>query len=591
MALHRREFLTLLAAAASTGFPLARVLAADRDPGDVLYDLPPPSPSCVSLLHFTDCHAQLQPLWLREPSVNLGVGTQRTQPPHLVGDALLQAYGLQPGSAAAHAISPLDFTECARRFGQVGGFAHLATLVGRLRDTRPGALLLDGGDTWQGSATALWTDGRDMLAACRQLGVDAMTAHWEFTLGAQRVREILAQELGSRTAFLAQNVHTLDFGDPVFTPWMQREVRGVPVAVIGQAFPYTPIAHPRRLVPDWTFGISERTLQQHIDHARQAGCQVVVLLSHNGLDVDLKLASRVRGLDAILGGHTHDALPQPIRVANAGGQTLVTNAGSHGKFLGVLDVEVRHGRVQALHYRLLPVFARYLPADPAMAGLIRRLRTPYEARLAEQLATSDGLLYRRGTFNGTFDQLILQALMEVQDAEIGFSPGFRWGATLLPGETITRETLLGQTAITYPETTLQELTGAVIHANLEDIADNLFNPDPYARQGGDMVRVGGLTYTCAPEAAAGRRIRDLRLHGKPLAADRRYRVAGWATSAPPGQGLATPGSATPESGGHGPTTTAPPVWEVVETWLKQHRQVPPLIANQPRLVAGDDGVP
>ena len=564
----RREFLQLLAAAAVAGVQLdkRRVLAGNLSPS--LYDVP--RFGNVGLLHLTDCHAQLQPLYFREPSLNLGVGSASGQPPHLVGQALLRRFGMTSGSSEAHAFTSLDFEPAARMYGKVGGFAHLATLVKRLRAERPGALLLDGGDSWQGSATALWTRGQDMVDASLQLGVDVMTAHWEFTYGAARVTEVVDGNLKGRIDFVAQNVHTIDFGDPVFRAYVMREVNGVPVAIIGQAYPYTPIAHPRQFVPEWTFGIKEENLQRSIDTARRDGARVVVLLSHNGMDVDLKLASRVSGLDAILGGHTHDAVPVAIEVSNAGGKTLVTNAGSHGKFLGLLDLEVKGSRVTGYRYKLLPVFANLLPADPQMSVLIGKLRAPFDSRLTEPLAVTQGLLYRRGNFNGSFDQLLLDALIDVQDAQIAFSPGFRWGPTLLPGETITREHVLEQTAITYPYVTLVEMTGEAIKALLEDVCDNLFNPDPYYQLGGDMVRVGGLTYACAPNASMGRRISDLHLDGKPLAATTRYKVAGWA----------------PVADGAGGT----PVWEVVEAWLKHNRTVVPRRPNLPRLI-GVEGNP
>ncbi|CAM3138275.1 thiosulfohydrolase SoxB [Cupriavidus taiwanensis] len=567
--MNRREFLQVLAIAGAGGmtFPHQDALAAQA--AESMYDLP--RFGNVHLLHFTDCHAQLRPVYFREPNVNLGIGDYAGKPPHLVGDALLRHYGIRPGTPQAHAFTYLDFNEAARRYGKVGGFAHLATLVKRLKAGRPGALLLDGGDTWQGSATALWTKGQDMVDAALALGVDVMTPHWEMTLGADRVKEIVDKDFEGKVAFLAQNIKTNDFGDPVFDPYVIREINGVPVAIIGQAFPYTPIANPRYFVPDWTFGIQEENLQQVIDAARGKGAQAVVLLSHNGMDVDLKLASRVRGLDAILGGHTHDGVPAPVAVKNAGGTTLVTNAGSNGKFLGVLDFDVKGGKVADFRYRLLPVFANYLPADPTMDALISKVRAPYEKKLSEVLAVNRGLLYRRGNFNGTFDQLILDGLMQVQGAQIAFSPGFRWGTTLLPGQAITMEHLMDQTAITYPYTTVTQMSGETIKTILEDVADNLFNPDPYYQQGGDMVRVGGLQYTIDPAAGMGKRITDMRLAGKPLEAGKTYKVAGWAPVAEEAR----------ESGGA-------PVWDVMAQWLRSTREVSARPLNLPR-VRGMDG--
>lgn len=571
--MNRREFLQVLAVAGAGGMAFPGGDAQAARAAQQFYDVP--RFGNVHLLHFTDCHAQLRPVHFREPSVNLGVAEWAGKPPHLVGKAFLREYGIRPGTPEAHAFTCLDFTEAARRYGKVGGFAHLSTLIQRMKASRPGALLLDGGDTWQGSATALWTKGQDMVDAALQLGVDVMTPHWEMTLGAERVKQIVDNDFKGRVSFLAQNIKTNDFGDPVFDPYVIRDMNGVAVAIIGQAFPYTPIANPRYFVPDWTFGIQEENLQQVIDDARAKGAEVVVLLSHNGMDVDLKLASRVRGLDAILGGHTHDGVPKPVHVRNPGGVTLVTNAGSNGKFLGVLDFDVRNGKVADFRYKLLPVFADYLPADPAMEALITKVRAPYESRLSEVLAINRGLLYRRGNFNGTFDQLILDGLMAVQDAEIAFSPGFRWGTTLLPGENITMEALMDQTAVTYPYTTVTPMTAETIKTILEDVADNLFNPDPYYQQGGDMVRVGGLQYTIDPNQPIGKRITDMRLGGKPLETGKTYKVAGWAPVSEEAR----------QAGGA-------PIWDVMAQWLRTNKEVSARPLNLPtvRGMSGNPGI-
>ena len=570
--MNRREFLTVLAAANAAGLLLPGAgLARAEAAADAVYDAP--AFGNVSLLHITDCHAQLKPIHFREPSVNLGIGEMAGRAPHLVGSRLLEHFNLKAGSREAHAFTCLDFERLAGLYGKVGGFAHLATLVKRVRANRPGALLLDGGDTWQGSGTALWTQGQDMVEAAKLLGVDIMTLHWECTYGQERVQEIAEKDFAGHIEIVAQNIKTADFGDDVFKPYSLRDVNGVKVAVIGQAFPYTPIANPRYMVADWTFGIREQEMQATVDAARAAGAAVVVVLSHNGMDVDLKMASRVRGIDAILGGHTHDGMPAPSIVANPGGKTLVTNAGSNGKFLGVLDFQVTGGRVADFRYRLMPVFANLLPADPEMEALITRVRAPYEAKLGETLAVTEGTLYRRGNFNGSFDQLILDALMAEKDAEIAFSPGFRWGTTLLPGQPITMENLLDQTAITYPYVTLSQMSGDQIKTVLEDVCDNLFNPDPYYQQGGDMVRVGGLSYACDPAAPAGRRIQDMTLNGKPLEASKTYKVAGWAPVAEEAKA----------AGGE-------PIWDLVARNLRARKIVAPPQLNLPTLT-GVDGNP
>ncbi len=557
--MRRRDVVKILASAVLSGILPPVGVAGDDD----LYDIGRFGNARV--LHMTDTHAQLLPLYFREPSVNIGIGTMQGRPPHLVGRAFLKHFGLAPGGRAAYAFTYLDYQEAAHRYGSMGGFAHLQTLIGRLR-AEAGAgnsILLDGGDLWQGSGLANATQGADMVEIANRLGIEAMTAHWEFTYGEQILRRNIGQFKGE---FLAQNVFLSDDAafnnapayDPqsgrVFKPATIRQLGGSRVAIIGQAMPYVPIAHPKRFVPDWTFGIHEAALQKVVDGVRDRDkADAVLLLSHNGMDVDLKLASRVTGIDVILGGHTHDAVPQPSIVANSRGKTLVTNAGSNGKFLAVLDLDIGKGAVKDARYHLLPIFTTLIAPDRDMAALIDRLRAPYTRRFDEKLATADELLFRRGNFSGPMDQVICDALRQELDVPIAFSPGFRFGATALAGQPITMETLLSETAITYPEVYVQEMSGGQIKAVMEDIADNLFNPDPYYQQGGDMVRVGGMDYACAPGASTGQRISDMRLDdGSALQADKSYRVAGWA-------------SVNPQHG--------KPVSEVVAKYLREQKTV------------------
>ncbi|MGA7808451.1 thiosulfohydrolase SoxB [Bradyrhizobium sp.] len=537
MTIRRRDFLKMTSAAALAAGLSRRSRAADASG---IYDLERFGNARV--LHMTDTHAQLKPVYFREPSINLGIGAMQGRPPHLVGGAFLDHFGIKPDSAEAYAFTCLDFEKAAVRFGKLGGFAHLKTLIDRLR-SEVGArrsLLLDGGDLWQGTGLANTMKGADMVEAANLLGIEAMTGHWEFTYGEDALRANLARFKGE---FLAQNVFLTEEAafddakafDPasgrVFKPAIIREIGDYRVAVIGQAFPYVPIAHPRRFTPDWTFGIRDDELQKLVDALRGTDkADAVILLSHNGMDVDLKLAGRVSGIDVILGGHTHDAVPQPIPVSNAGGITFVTNAGSNGKFLGVLDLDIAKGRVGNVRYRLLPVFSDMLKPDSEMQALIDRLHAPHQSAHAEKVATADHLLYRRGNFNGTVDQLICDALRAQFGAEIALSPGFRWGNSVLPGQPMTMDDVLSETAVTYPETYVQSMTGSQIKDVLEDVCDNLFNVDPYHQQGGDMVRVGGMTYACTPAESVGRRISELRLDdGRSLEAGKSYKVAGWAS--------------------------------------------------------------
>jgi sulfur-oxidizing protein SoxB len=537
MTIRRRDLLKLTSAAAlAGGWPR---LARSADNTGV-YDLE--RFGNARILHMTDTHAQLLPVYFREPSVNLGIGAMQGRPPHLVGRAFLDRFNIKPDSADAYAFTCLDFEKSAARFGKLGGFAHLKTLIDRLRsDVGAGrSLLLDGGDLWQGSGQANTMQGADMVEAANLLGIEAMTGHWEFTYGETALRNNLARFKGE---FLAQNVFLTEeaaFNDAkafdaasgrVFKPATIKEIGSHRIAVIGQAFPYVPIAHPKRFTPDWTFGIRDDELQKLVNALRSNDkVDAVVLLSHNGMDVDLKLASRVSGIDIILGGHTHDAVPQPIGVTNAGGTTLVTNAGSNGKFLGVIDLDIAKGKVSDVRYRLLPVFSELLKPDVAMQALIDKLREPNVAAYTEKLGSADRLLYRRGNFNGTVDQLLCDALRGELDAEIALSPGFRWGTSVLPGQPVTMEDVLAETAITYSETYVQSMTGRQIKEILEDVCDNIFNADPYYQQGGDMVRVGGFAYTCTPAESVGRRISDLELdNGRAVEAGKNYKVAGWAS--------------------------------------------------------------
>ena len=577
MTIRRRDLLKLTGAAALTG-SLPRV-ARSAEGG--AYDLD--RFGNARILHITDTHAQLLPGYFREPSVNLGIGAMAGQPPHLVGHAFLASYGIKPESADAYAFTPLDFEKSAARFGKLGGFAHLKTLIDRLRNEAgpQRSLLLDGGDAWQGTGLANTLRGADMVEAANLLGVEAMTGHWEFTYGEETLRDNLTRFKGE---FLAQNVFLTEeaafnganafdaASGRVFKPATIKEVGDHRVAVIGQAFPYVPIAHPKRLTPDWTFGIREQELQALIDGLRSTDkVDAVLLLSHNGMDVDLKLASRVRGLDVILGGHTHDAIPQAVPVSNAGGTTLVTNAGSNGKFLAVLDLDLAKGRVREARYRLFPVFSELLKPDADMAMLIDRIRSPHVAALGGKVATADRLLYRRGNFTGSMDQLICAALRREFDCEIALSPGFRWGASFLPNQPLTMEDVLAETAITYPETYVQKLSGGEIKNTLEDICDNLFNPDPYYQQGGDMVRISGLSYNCAPSEAIGRRISELKLdNGRAIEPDKRYTVAGWA-------------AVNPQQGN--------PVWDVLAGYLGGGKPlVGPVDGVALRGVTGNPGI-
>jgi S-sulfosulfanyl-L-cysteine sulfohydrolase len=537
MTIRRRDFLK--ATGIITLVPVLPGIARGADTPSV-YDLE--RFGNARILHMTDTHAQLKPIYFREPSVNLGIGAMQGKPPHLVGRAFLDRFGIKADSADAYAFTCLDFEKAAARFGRLGGFAHLKTLVDRLRNEAGSgrALLLDGGDLWQGTGQANATQGADMVDAANLLGIEAMTGHWEFTYGEKALRANLERFKGE---FLAQNVFLTEeaaFNDAkafdqasgrVFKPATIKEIGGHKVAVIGQAFPYVPIAHPKRFTPDWTFGIRDDELQKLVDGLRNNDkVDAVLLLSHNGMDVDLKLASKVSGIDVILGGHTHDAIPQPITVNNPGGVTLVTNAGSNGKFLGVLDLNLSKGKVSDVRYRLLPVFSELLKPDPAMQALIDKSREPFSTPDAEKIATSDRVLYRRGNFSGSMDRLICDALRSELDAEIALSPGFRWGTTVMAGQPLTMEDVMAETAITYPETYVSNMTGSQLKDILEDVCDNLFNADPYYQQGGDMVRVGGMSYTCAPNEGPGKRLSELKLdNGRAIEANKSYKVAGWAS--------------------------------------------------------------
>jgi sulfur-oxidizing protein SoxB len=560
----RREFLEIAAAAVATAAILpagwARALAQQKLRQDELLRFEPLGN--VTLVHIADLHAQLTPAWLREASVDIGAGEARGLVPHLTGAKLLDRYGISQGAPAAYALSADDFVALAKAYGRMGGLDRIAAVLNAIRVERGDKVaFLDGGDTWQNSYTSLVTRGQDMVDCMALLRPDAMVGHWEFTLGAERVRE-LTRSLGF--PFLGLNVRDTEWDEPVFQASVMLERGGVRIAVLGQAYPYTPIANPRWLIPNWSFGIREGEVRVEVEKARAAGAELVVLLSHNGFDVDRKLATRVAGIDVVLTAHTHDALPDVVKV----GRTLLVASGSHGKFVSRLDLDVRGGEVKSYRYKLIPVFAEAIPPDREVAARIAAVRTPHLAHLNEVVGHAGTLLYRRGNFHGTLDDVICDALLAERDAEIALSPGVRWGASLLPGQAITREDIYNATAITYPAAYRTTMTGARLKEILEDVADNLFNPDPYYQQGGDMVRVGGLAYTIDVTQPMGGRISQLRLlrTGKPIDPDRDYAVAGW--------------------GSVNEGTQGPPAWDVVVRHIAARGEVAPGASGHVTVVGG-----
>ncbi|MDP0926015.1 thiosulfohydrolase SoxB [Paracoccus onubensis] len=503
----------------------------------------------LTLIHLTDCHAHLRPVWFREPDTNIGMGQARGRAPHVVGEAFQKMFGIAPGSPEAYALTWPDFADLAKTYGRMGGFDRIATVVKSIRAERPNTLLLDGGDTWHGSFTSLKTRGEDMVRVMNLLGSEAMTAHWEFTFGTDRVQELIGM---MDQPLLGANIFDAEWDEPAFEPSRIFEKGGLRIGVVGQAFPYTPIANPNWMFPEYSFGIREERMRQVVYDLRAEGVDLVVCLSHNGFDVDHKMASRVKGIDVILSGHTHDAIPEPVQV----GETIIIASGSHGKFVSRVDLDIRDGRMQGFRHKLIPVFSDVIEPDAEMADLIAEIRAPYKTELEEVIGRTDGLLYRRGNFNGTWDDLICDALLSERDAEIALSPGVRWGASVLPGD-ITREDIHSVTSMTYGQAYRSEMTGETLKAVMEDVADNIFNADPYYQQGGDMVRTGGLGYSIDPRAEIGNRISDMILlkDNSPIDPARNYTVAGWASV---NEG-----------------TEGPQIWDVVENYIRAQVTVSP----------------
>ncbi|WP_428644297.1 thiosulfohydrolase SoxB [Roseibium sp.] len=560
----RREFLmAATATSALLGSGMAgswsRLMAQQTLTEDQLLAIQPTGQ--LTLVHITDIHAQLKPLYFREPSINLGIGDVKGKPPHVTGADFLKLYNIAPGSPDAYALTSEDFVSLAKSYGKMGGMDRVATIIKRIRSERgDNMLLLDGGDTWQGSYTSNKTLGEDMITVMNALEPDAMTGHWEFTYGTDRVKEAIE---ALPFPFLGSNIYDNEWDEPAFEAWKMFERGGAKVAVIGQAFPYTPIANPRWMIPGWSFGIREEDIAKHVEEARAEGADLVVLLSHNGFDVDRKLASRVDGIDVVLTGHTHDALPEPVIVND----TLVIASGSNGKFVSRIDLDIQDGKLAGYAYRLIPVFSDVITPDAEMAALIDEVRAPYEKDLSRVLGKTESLLYRRGNFNGTFDDLICQALLEERDAEIALSPGFRWGTSLLPGQDITLEDLHNACAMTYPAAYRSSMSGQMLKDILEDVGDNLFNKDPYYQQGGDMVRVGGMAYAIDPDKEIGERISNMTLlaTGEAIDPARDYVVAGWASV--------------------NEDTEGPAIWDVVENHLSKNPVVK-LPDNQSVKLAG-----
>ena len=504
----------------------------------------------VTLIHVTDIHAQMKPIYFREPEINLGVGGARGQMPHITGADFRRAYGIADGSPSHYALTYNDFSALAGTYGRVGGLDRVATVINAIRADRPDALLLDGGDTWHGSYTCYHTEGQDMVNVMNALNPDAMTFHWEFTLGSERVQEIVEN---LPFAALGQNIFDAEWDEPtdLFPPYKMFERGGTKIAVIGQAFPYMPIANPGWMFPEYSFGIRDERMQEMVDEVRDMGAEVVVVLSHNGFDVDKKMASRVSGIDVILSGHTHDALPEPVLV----NETIIVASGSNGKFVSRVDLDVRDGRMMGFKHKLIPIFSDVITPDAQVAALIDEQRAPYINELTEVIGQSESLLYRRGNFNGSWDDLICQALIEEREADISMSPGVRWGPSILPGQDITREDIWNVTSMTYGAAYRTEMTGEFIHVILEDVADNLFNVDPYYQQGGDMVRIGGMGYRIDINQPQGSRISELTLlkTGERIDPAKNYVVAGWASV---NEG-----------------TEGPQIWDVVEAYIRKQGTV------------------
>ena len=547
----RREFMMAASATAAlvagSTVPLGRLAAEGRLTQDDLLSFD--AVGNLTLLHVTDLHAQLVPIYFREPSANFGVGEAKNRVPHITGGDFRRAYKLSDGSAMAYALSSDAFASLARVYGARGGLDRVATVINAIRAERGNrVLLLDGGDTWTNSWTSYKTKGQDVVDAMALLKPDAMTAHWEFTLGEHRVRELVDQ---LKFPLLAQNVRESDFEDKVFEASQLFERGGVNVGVIGQAFPYTPISNPRWMIPKWVFGLREKELALEVEALRAKGADIVVLLSHNGFDVDHKMAERVTGIDVILSGHTHDAVPEVTLV----GKTLLVATGSNGKFVSRLDLDIQSKRIAGFKYRLIPIFSDAIVPDREMSEQIKKTRAPYEGELGRVLGRADGLLYRRGNFAGTLDTLICDSIVERRDVEISLSPGVRWGPSLLPDKDITFEDITNATAMSYPACYRTEMTGERLKEVLEDVADNIFNPDPYLQQGGDMVRCGGLGFAIDVGKPMGQRISNLTLLRKdePLDASKIYTVGGWA-------------SVNEE-------TEGPAIWDVVSEYIADKKMV------------------
>lgn len=542
MALTRREFLYMAALAAGTaGLPPAALAKGLTQENLLKFD----AKGNITILHTTDIHAQLVPMYYREPDVNIGVGDNKGKPPHLTGRDLLKYYGYKPNTLEAYSYTNDNFTELAKKYGKVGGVTHIASMIKRIRSERHGKVLyIDGGDTLQGSATALWSRGEDMVRIINQLGCEVMTGHWEFTYPEERVLELIKM---MKFPFVAQNVNEATWGDPIFKPYEIKTVNGLAVAVIGQAFPYTPIANPRRFIPNWSFGIKDENMQKTVDEVRSKNVDLVIVLSHNGCDVDKKMASRVKGIDVIFGGHTHDGIPKPIEV----GKTLVINTGCYGKFLSRMDIEVKNKKMVGYSFRLIPVMSAMIESDPEMSKLVEDIRAPHKAKLDEVLGHTETVLYRRGNLDGTFDDLICEALIEHYDADFALSPGFRWGRTILPGP-ITADDVYSQTALTYPNTYKIKIKGSDLKDLMEDIGDNIFNPDPYKQQGGDMVRTAGMSFTIKVNEKIGNRIQNMKIRGKDVHPDKEYSMTGWASM------QEQPG---------------PPVYDIVINYIKKKKTV------------------
>ncbi|NLD72906.1 MAG: bifunctional metallophosphatase/5'-nucleotidase [Chloroflexi bacterium] len=398
-----------------------------------------------------------------------------------------------------------------------GGHARIAALIAAERRRHPGAVLaLDNGDTLHGTYPVVHSEGEALLPILNAMGLDGMTAHWEFAYGPARFKA-LAQRLNY--PMLAINCYEEASGELAYPPYVVYEAAGLRVGVIGIAATIVDKTMPPSFSKGLRFTLGNEELPGHISHLRQEErADLIVVVSHLGFPQEVRLAEEVEGIDVLLSGHTHNRIYRPVLVNGA----IIIQSGCHGSFLGRLDLQLEGGKVVDWRHALITV-TEDLPEDPVVRERVEAALATDRSDLAEQVGETRTPLHRYTVLEAPMDNLLLQALQSETGAEVAFSNGWRYGAPIPPGP-ITLNDLWNIIPVNPPVSTC-DLTGEEIWDMMEENLEHTFARNPYDQMGGYVKRCLGLNLYAKIENPAGQRIQQIFVGGRPLRREQVYHAA------------------------------------------------------------------